>query len=225
MPIILDLIIVLIICIFVFLSAKKGFVRTLIEVIGFVAAIVVALSISAPVASFCYDTAVEPIITKTVENSINETISNTGDAVDTLWNKLPSFLTESSFINLSKNDLYSASSNQTDIAVSVNSFLKPAICKILSAVISVILVVALLFVVRILAKLINKLFSFSIVGNINKTLGGILGLLKGFAVAVIFCMFVSLILSFTKNGFLIFTYDTINSSYIFKFLMELSPFI
>ena len=225
MPIILDLIIVLIICIFVFLSAKKGFVRTLIEVIGFVAAIVVALSISAPVASFCYDTAVEPIITKTVENSINETISNTGDAIDTLWNKLPSFLTESSFINLSKNDLYSVSSNQTDIAVSVNSFLKPAICKILSAVISVILVVALLFVVRILAKLINKLFSFSIVGNINKTLGGILGLLKGFAVAVIFCMFVSLILSFTKNGFLIFTYDTINSSYIFKFLMELSPFI
>ncbi len=230
MSIILDAIIVLIILVFVFLSAKKGFVRTLIEVVGFIAAIAIALSVSTPIANFCYDTAVQPIVTKTVESTVNEGSSNVNEAVDAVWNKLPAFLTESNFFSLSKEGITSSINNETaadttQLITSINSIVKPAVSKLISVLISVILVVVLLFVVKILAKLVNKIFSFSLVGDINKTLGGLLGLIKGAAVAVIFCMIVSLILSFTKNGFLIFTYDAINSSYLFKFIMGLSPFL
>lgn len=230
MSIILDAIIVFIIILFVFLSAKKGFVRTLIEVVGFIAAIAIALSVSTPIANFCYDSAVQPIVTKTVESAVNEGSTNVNEAVDAVWNKLPGFLTESSFLNLSKDNLTNSINNDTvsntpQLISSINSFVKPAVSKLISVVVSVILVVVLLFVVRVLAKIVNKLFSFSLIGDINKTLGGILGLIKGAAVCVIFCMIISLILSFTKNGFLIFTYDAINSSYLFKFIMGLSPFI
>lgn len=230
MSIILDAIIVLIILLFVFLSAKKGFVRTLIEVVGFIAAIAIALSVSTPIANFCYDTAVQPIVAKTVESSVIEGGSNVNEAVDAVWNKLPAFLTESNFINLSKDSITTSINNETaadttQLINSINSIIKPAVSKLLAVLISVILVVVLLFVVKILAKLVNKLFSFSLIGNINKTLGGVLGLVKGVAVSVIFCMIISLILSFTKNGFLIFTYDAINSSYLFKFIIGLSPFL
>lgn len=230
MSIILDAIIVLIILLFVFLSAKKGFVRTLIEVVGFIAAIAIALSLSTPIANFCYDKTVNPIVAKTVQSAVDEGSSNATEAVDAVWNKLPSFLTESSFFNLSKENISNSingeiAADTTQLINSIDSFVKPAISKLLSVIISVILVVVLLFVVKLLAKVVNKIFSFSVIGDINKTLGGILGLVKGAAVSVIFCMIISLILSFTKNGFLIFTYDAINSSYLFKFIMGLSPFL
>ena len=230
MSIILDLIIVLIVLLFVFLSAKKGFVRTLIEVVGFIAAIVIALSLSTPIADFIYDSSIQPIVANTVKSAVSEGGSNVNEAVDSVWNKLPAFLTENNFFNLSKDTISSTVSTQSNATASqltttIDSFIKPSVSKLLSVLISVILVVMLLFIVKILAKLVNKLFTFSVIGDINKTLGGILGLVKGAAVAVIFCMIVSLVLSFSKNGFLIFTYDAINSSYLFKFLMGLSPFI
>ncbi len=231
MSIILDVIIVLILLFFAFLSAKKGFVRTLIEVVGFIAAIVVAISISTPIANMVYDTTIQPVVAKTVESAVTDGSSNVNNAVDAVWNKMPAFLTESNFFNLSK-DSITATIN-SDVATNTaqltntisDSFIKPAVSKLLSVIISVILVLILLVVVKILAKYINKLFTFSVIGDINKTLGGILGLVKGAAVAVVFCMIVSLVLSFTKDGFLIFTYDAINSSYIFKFLMGFSPFL
>ncbi len=231
MFLILDAIIVLIILIFAFLSARKGFVRTLIEVVGFVLSIVIALSLSAPIANGIYDNVVHPIVAKTVESSMNEGAATANSAVDAVWNKMPSFLTESSFFNVSKENLTSTitdemANNTADITNSIsNSFVKPVVTKLLSVLIAVILVIVLLFVVKLLAKYINKLFTFSVIGDINKILGGLLGVLKGIAVSVVFCLVISLILSFTKNGFLIFTYDSINSSYLFKYLIGISPFI
>lgn len=231
MSLILDAIIILIILFFVFLSAKKGFVRTLIEVVGFVAAIVIALTLSSPIANVTYDKLIMPSVVKTVQNIANDGVANATNAIDAVWEKMPGFITDSSFLGLSKENITSSVQEQTatsteQLAQQISdSFVKPAVTKLISLLISVVLVVVVLFVVKILAKYINKLFSFSVVGDINKTLGGVLGVVKGAAVAVIFCLIISLIVSFTKDGFLIFTYDNINSSYIFKFLMGLSPFL
>ena len=105
MPIILDVIIALIILIFIIISAKKGFVKSLVEVVGFVAAVVIAISASTPIANAIYDSTVQPFVTKTVENAVSETQTTANDAVDTVWNKLPNFLTENNFFNLSKENI------------------------------------------------------------------------------------------------------------------------
>lgn len=231
MSYILDGIIVLIIAITVFLSAKKGFVRTLIEVVGLIAAIIVAFTFSTPVADTVYDKFVEPKIISTVEESFNNTANTATDTVDAVWTKLPKFMTNSNFLNISKENVYEqiktdTSATATTMADTVsNSFVKPVVTKFVSLLFSVISVVVLIFVTKFLAKYINKLFNFSIIGKINKTLGGIIGLFKGVAVAIVFCLVISLIMSFTKNGFLIFTNDTVNSSYLFKFFTELFPFL
>ncbi len=228
MSYILDAIVVLIILFYIFTSAKKGFVRTLIEVIGFVAAIVIAFTISTPIAEVAYDNFVYPSVVESVENSGKDNIN---DAVDAIWEELPDFITENSFIGVSKDEVVLSAENEVSnssdyIARGVSdSVIKPTAVKLISVIISFILVVVLLFDAKVLAKYVNKLFTFSIVGEINKFLGGVLGIVKGAAIATIFCLIISIILSFTKDGFLIFTYDAINSSYLFKFLMGFSPFI
>ena len=227
MSYILDGIIVLIVLLFVFLSAKKGFVRTLIEVVGFIAAIVIAFTISSPIANVTYDKLIQPSVVKTVQSVASDGVTDATSAVDAVWIKMPEFITESSFFDLSKESITatvkeSVANDSIQLAQNISdSFVKPIVTKLISILLSVILVI----VFKIVAKFINKIFTFSVIGTINKTLGGILGIVKGTAVAIIFCLVISLILSFTKNGFLIFTYDAINSSYIFKFLMGFSPFI
>ena len=231
MSYILDGIIILIVLVTVFLSAKKGFVRTLIEVVGFIAAIFIAFTFSSPIANTVYDKMFEPMVVKTVDGVAENAADGATSAVDAVWQKMPSFITESSFLGISKESVTSqveaeVANGTEQIATSVSdSFAKPVITQLLSIIISTILVVVLIFVVKLLAKYINKLFNFSVIGSINRSLGGLLGLVKGLAISIEFCMVVTLILSFTKNGFLIFTYDAINSSYIFKLLVGFSPFI
>lgn len=228
MSYILDAIVILIVLFYVFISAKKGFVRTLIEVVGFVAAIVIAFTVSTPIAEVSYDSFIYPSIAENVEVTGKDNIN---DAADAVWDKLPKFITENSFFGVSKDNVTASAedefANQSDsIAQSISDkMIKPTVVKLLSVIVSFVLVIILLFVAKILAKYVNKLFTFSIVGDINKFLGGALGVVKGAAIAIIFCLVISIILSFTKGGFLIFTYDAINSSYLFKFLMGFSPFI
>lgn len=226
MGIILDLIVVGIIALMVFISAKHGFVRTLIEVVGFVAALFVAFTFSSPIATTTYDKIIEPAVVK----AIDEAVADAGDAAtETVWAKVPDFITNNSErFGISQEDLaakITGGEALSDVAVSVSdNIIEPIAVKVLNLAFSTILIVVLLFVVNILAKFLNKLFSFSLVGKLNRTLGGVVGLFKGILFAVVFCMIVSVIVSFTKNGFLIFTKDAIASSTLFGAICDLLPF-
>ncbi len=227
--IILDVIIIAIIAISVIVSAKFGFVRTVIEVVGFICVFYLAFSVSKPIANYIYEKSVEPSIVSSAEESIGKTYEN---ATEAIWNAFPDFITNNAEkYGLHKNDFSKSisettSNNITDIAKSASrSVAMPVITKIISLAVSFLLIIILMFFVKMLAKVINKMFSFSILGVFNSILGGILGLLKGLIFCIGFCLLVSLIISINKNGLWFITKENIASSHIFKFLFEAIPFI
>ena len=220
MPYILDGIIVFTVLICIFLSAKKGFVFSLIEVLGFVAAIVISFTVSAPLANITYDTLLEKPIIQSIDKTKEEAETAIIDAV---WNELPNFVTENNYITISKDDI-SIDNGNNDIAQRVSdSLVKPVSTKILSIIIATILFSLLVFLAKLLGKNFNKMFSHSAIGSANSFLGGALGLVKGIAFSMLFCLIVTLILTLSKDGFLIFKYEIINSTFIFKYLMEFLP--
>ena len=75
MSITLDLIVIAIIILMVLISAKRGFVRVAVEAVGFVAAIILSLSLSTTLADVTYQKAIEPAILSSVENATAETTS------------------------------------------------------------------------------------------------------------------------------------------------------
>lgn len=231
MSYIIDIIIILVVLLFVFLSAKKGFVRSIVEVVGFIAAIIIAFTFSSPIADIVYDKMVEPTVVKNVESVVVDVANETDTAIDTVWGKMPDFITENNYYSISKekvtSDIQVHSENSTNsLAKNISlSLVKPVTTRILTGVISIVMVTVLLFIVRFVAKPINKLFTFSVVGDINKVLGGLLGLVKGLAIVIVFCLIISLILSFSKNGFLFFTNDIIEDTILFKYIMEFLPFL
>lgn len=226
---ILDLIVVIIVLVCAFLSAKHGFVRTVLELAGFIAAIFIAFTISSPLATITYDKMIEPSIVSKIEQTSDEGSSMISEK---LWNSFPEVVKrQSANIGISQEGFNekvssSISSNVAESAEKISeNVTKPIITKVLSAVYSTVIAIVLIILSKFLAKVINKLFKISFIGKINSFLGGVLGALKGIAIAVVFCMAVSLIVSATKSGVWIFNSDNIEASHLFKIFYGFSPFV
>lgn len=221
MSIVIDLILISIILFFAITSAKRGFVKVLVETVGFIAAIILAFTISTPLAEVTYDKIIEPPIVKAAVNAAGESAEHEA------WNALPDFLMNNDLFGTATNTFTEKISENisqgTEVAVKTASqgVVRPIATKMLGLLYSLILVLVLSIAVKFLAKLLNRVFSFSVVGSLNRALGGIVGAVKGIIIAVIFCMVISLIISFTGKPFLIFTENDINNTYIFKFFTEI----
>lgn len=233
MWIILDLIVVAIILFNVFISAKRGFVKTAVEFIGFALSIYLAFTIGGAVSNGIYENAVEPAVINTAVSAVGETAGDgIDDAVDSTWNALPEYVTK-----LAKNfDITPNTLRETikDAAIDTNyvapiaekaseTILKPIVVPLVQTAVGVIIFVILMFLVKILAKTLNKVFSIPIVGGLNKTLGGILGLGKGVLIACVVVIIINTIVFFNVDGILFFTAENIDNSIIFKFLAGFSP--
>ncbi len=221
MGIILDLIIVAIIAVTAIISAKQGFVKTVIEVVGFLLAIYLSFTLSTPVANFVYDKAVEPTVVTAIEQGIDDAATNT---VQSVHEKLPKFIKNNlEFFGVSDEELTghvnsSAAGGASSIAATVSEkVVAPIVVSVVKTIVSVVLFIILLFVVRILAKLINKLFSFSLVGTLNKVLGAVLGAVKGTIFAAVFCA-VAVFVGALAGGKIL---EAVDNSYICGFLNTL----
>lgn len=229
MSIILDLAVVAVIIINVLLSAKKGFVKTVVEVVGFIAALSLAFSLSTPIAEYSYDTFIGPA----VENSLIESAGNIADAsANSLFETLPPVITENAeTFGISAENILSGVSgsvkeNTADtVKIISEDIVKPITVKLIGMAATLLIFTILSFVVKILASVLNKIFSFSIIGKVNSSLGAVIGFFKGIVFATIVCIAISLVINLSGEGFWVFTPQNIEATYIFKFFTSLSQFI
>lgn len=214
----LDAIIILIILISAIVSFKKGFVKSLLELVGFTLAIVLSFSLSTPVSQFVYDMTVEPAIETTLISAANETNKNFYDA-------MPEFV--KSLIDKSSLDLTTITEENavTENAVKniMETAVEPIVLNILRLASTVILFVLLLLVVKLFTKMFSALFRGGILGSVNKFLGGVLGLAKGAIFASVFSLLVSLILSLSDKGFLFITAEAVEKSYFCRCIIDILP--
>ncbi|MBE6760730.1 MAG: CvpA family protein [Ruminococcaceae bacterium] len=231
---ILDLIILAIIGFFVFTSAKRGFVRTVLEVIGYFLAIYLAFTLGGLLADVIYNSLIEPNIIKSVSENITlSTGANINETVNNVWNSLPGIVVNAAEIfDITPDTLRATLSdnlvnNTTSLTIAkyvANSVVRPILVTLIKAIIGFVLFIILLFVVKILAKTINKIFSLPLIGGLNRFLGGVIGFVKGAIISIIFITVTMLLMSFFENGFLIFTNENIEQTILFKFLADFSPF-
>lgn len=228
MGIVLDVIVLAIIGITAVISAKKGFVATVVELVGLVLAFYLAFTLSSVAANFTYDKFISPSIKETIVEEIGDSVNKTADSV---WDSLPGIVVSgANTLGIEKEDVFggandTASSTIEDIANTVDvKIARPVITTFIRFILGFILFIACIFLIKILAKLLNKLFSFSIIGKLNKLLGAVLGAGKGMVFATVFVLLLSTIAAVTKNGFLIFTNENIEKSAIFDFIAGFNPF-
>lgn len=229
MSIILDLIVLAIIVLTVLISAKRGFVRTAVELVGFIAAVFISFTISTPLANTTYDKIIEPSIVSSVTSAAGTVMEDSSvAAVDGFWDGMPTWIRngieKSGVSKESLDGIITANIGngvQSTVETASQSVIKPVVTGTLSLIYQVIFLIVFLALVKPLAKLINKLFSFSIIGTANRVLGGVVGIPKGIIYAIAFCLIIMLIVSFTGKGFLIFTSEAMEKSHFFSFINSL----
>ena len=135
MNLLIDLIVIAIVGLSVLISAKRGFVKVLIEVAGFVAAIIVTFTISTPLADNTYDKIIEPPIVEAAVNAVGESAQHEA------WNALPEFVTENALkLGVSGEDFTGkitenlASGTEAAVKTASQDIIKPIITKILGLI-------------------------------------------------------------------------------------------
>lgn len=237
MAIILDLAILGIIVLFGILAAKKGFAKTLIDFVGLILAIVLSVTLSSAAANVVYDKFIEPPITKQIAETIEETAhTGTADIVSSIWDKLPNVvrnLTENQGLGKAEleDTVNESMISSTEGAIekisqtATQKIVKPIVKPIISFVIGIILFIALTIAIKFLSTIVNKIFSIRLLGTLNKSLGFVIGLLKGAVIAVIVVIILSSSVYLSNGPILGISTETIDSTIIFKYITNFNPLI
>ncbi len=233
MSIILDLLVVAVVALTAVLAARRGFTRTMIEVVGFFLAIYLSFALATPLAQSTYDGLLAPGITSTAERVIGDEIDleTLESTVDRVWDALPQpIVLAASNFGVTKTALLQEIrqvgdpdvGKMTDLVMS--RLVEPTAVLFLKILFGILLFLVLLILVKILARLLGKLVRLPLVGTLDRTLGAVLGVVKGFIYAFALCSLLAAI-AYAADGFLIFTPEAIAQSHLFRWLASINPFL
>lgn len=229
MSLVLDVILVVIFAAFVLTAAKKGFVKTLLELVASILAIVLAYQFSPLVAQGAYDAVVKENLITTIEEQIDEkfdTSTATKKAEVTL-DAIPEFmvsLASSAGVDFNhiKSKIASEKFSSANIATElVEKVAEPIVIGALTILSFMILAIVLLFALKFLANLISKLFNAPIIGTANKLLGAVLGACKGVVVLIFLCTVLNFIFAGGEGELA----NAVNNSVVVGLLDDINPFI
>ncbi len=192
MSLAIDLCLLAVLLIAVLASAKKGLVRSVLELVAFVAAVFLAVQLCAPMAKACYETVLSERVETKIQEELNEQENATAfKKASVVLESLPDFArhyAESSDAVAAQvaqqiaNGAYSAE----DTARLLNENIAQPVCEtVLSAILFLLLFAVLGGVFQWLASALSKLFKIPIVKNVNALLGGVFGAVKGCAFVLI----------------------------------------
>lgn len=225
MAIILDLVIIGIVLVFAFISKKRGFARTFIELVGYLAAIVIAFSLSASVANTVYEKNIRPSVIKSVKESISLNGNDLSDkeTVEKLWGSLPKFVLSLASLNgLEQEEIVdsisekmSGSVNSAAAAVADN-VVKPMAVSAINIIVCVISFIVLMILFKLLAKVINKVFEIPGLRVFNRTFGFIFGAIKGILIVFVLVTIIKTALPLFGGNIGFINLELIEQTYLMK---------
>ena len=191
----------------VVIGYKKGFLSTILNVVGFVAALFAAFALSAPLADGIYKTVVQPSCERAIESALTETAGDLtpAESIEKAMGSLPQFvqgLMERKGVTaqtLTNKIGGSVGSVAHDVAVTVtDTVARPVMTLFIRCIVFLVLFIVLLIVVKILEKIVAKLFRRTLFGGINGALGALLGAVRGALWVLLLVTVLQAIAGFTK---------------------------
>lgn len=229
MSLALDIVLIAVFAAIVFAAAKKGFVKSLLELAAFFLAMFLAFQFSSVIAEKAYDSFLrERLVTAIEEQAENGLdLTETQNKVSATIDAMPEFLAE-----LAKNigvdteklsaEISSEKFTGENLAAQLEEKIaRPVLTSALTAICFIALAVILSVLLRWLAGVISKLFKLPVVGTANKLLGAALGIIKGVLVIVLFCTVLELLFA-GGDGELA---EAVNGSRVIALLDDINPII
>lgn len=232
MNFIVDAIIIAIIAIVVVRSSKKGFVSSLVDTFAMIIATIVSYMFTPEVSQFIYDSFIKNSVSKGFEKVLDDMNTNAAvaDKVDAMIASLPegavNLADRLGIINLNAIGagihMPGVIDNNQLITTVLNDFAYNVMITITKVVVFFILFVLATLVLRMVSKFLENINKIPLIGKLNSTLGGVLGVAKALIIILVVCTVMYFIVSSSDNVDLV---GAISDSKIYNFVTENNPLL
>lgn len=187
MAYILDVAVILLFVLAILIGIKRGFIKTVIRLVGCLLALVIAYSLSGVIAGGAYDTFLAPTVKEQIVAHVpSADTESLKDGLDAVMEQLPGFVRNAVDNNVGSTDQIvdylegSLNGNMESLAATVSDkVVRPVAVAMLQMICFFVLFIVLMIVVIILSCVINKVFKLPLLKQANGVLGGILGAVEG----------------------------------------------
>lgn len=189
-----DIIIIAVFALLFFIDFKRGIAITILNVAGLALTGFLAYHISNFLASWVYTAFVQQTLTTNLQQmidtqGINSAIANSFSALPNWVMGMLGFFLSIFGLDSSvyTNDFQVPSSAAAAVSTSVENLIQPVITGMFRLVIGVVISIIIFIIIKILVKKLARVFKIPVVKQINKLLGGVLGLAEA-AILVFFAV-------------------------------------
>lgn len=189
-----DIIIIAVFALSFFIDFKRGIAITILNVAGVALTGFLAYHISNFLASWVYTAFVQQTLTTNLQQmidtqGINSAIANSFSALPNWVMGMLGFFLSIFGLDSSvyTNDFQVPNSAAAAVSTSVENLIQPVITGMFRLVIGVVISIIIFIIIKILVKKLARVFKIPVVKQINKLLGGVLGLAEA-AILVFFAV-------------------------------------
>lgn len=189
-----DIIIIAVFALLFFIDFKRGIAITILNVAGVALTGFFAYHISNFLASWVYTAFVQQTLTTNLQQmidtqGINSAIANSFSALPNWVMGMLGFFLSIFGLDSSvyTNDFQVPNSAAAAVSTSVENLIQPVITGMFRLVIGVVISIIIFIIIKILVKKLARVFKIPVVKQINKLLGGVLGLAEA-AILVFFAV-------------------------------------
>ena len=227
LPLLLDLAAVLFVAASVRAAARRGFVRTVVQLVGFFVSMFLANLIAGPAAEYAFGRFIrQPLLEK-----VTEQLSQTGSAdaflqsLAAVLESIPAYLKNAmEFAGLPADwTIPSASGGIEQVAGQiVDETIAPTCIALITTIFFLLLFSLFMFLTRMAARCFTGLRNVPIVGTLNTFLGGCVGAVEGVLYLYLAVTTVSLVLALTGDSIPFLNRQTLESTWLIRLLLEQS---
>ncbi len=225
---VIDLIVLVLVFLIVFAAYKKGFLRSVLSLGGFLIASVFSFVFGKMIAEGIFDSMVRPWLTSMVESEVVAgTNNNLTAAVDNMYQNLPGYLSGPlDFLFGSKEQVLSniqtaMNENSAGLTDSIVGLLKPMMVVLISILTVLILFLLCMFALRVIDKMLIQVRRIPVIGTFDGLLGGIVGIFQAVLWMVILVFLVKAVILLTSNGLAWLNDEVVDSTILFKWMYHL----
>ena len=217
LPYLADAVIVVIFLLFIILGVKRGFVRSVLDLVGTLAAMLVSMWFSGIAAQWVFSTFLQESLTRQIAEALQAApAADAADAVlsvvtEILRGGLEAFGITSDAIN----QAVAGTSGQA--AAAVVAVLSPMVVSVLRGLFALVLFVFLLVIFRILSGVVCRIFRLPVLRQLDKGLGILLGVAQAALITVLLCFCAQALISVSSPWLV----ETIQASQVYQFYLSL----
>lgn len=220
MSVFFDLIIVVVAFTFLYLGFKKGFFKSITDLIVMILSVLVPYLFTPPLSEYCYNHFVQNDLVSKINDILKQNMDLTNSAKNILGliDNISDFFKDDSLIQkVTLSEILKALNGSGDITLVIADLLKPSILRMITIIVFAVLTLITFILLRLLFKFVLKLPRIPIFGLIDSILGLCMGALKFAIFMVIFvAVFRAALLIIPQNVVVKDMNEAIDNSQIFK---------